>query len=33
MCITESLGCRAEIGTTLYIIYTSVKNNHFKINK
>ena len=25
MCITESLCCTAEMGTTLYINYTSIK--------
>ena len=30
MCITKSPCCRAEINTTLYIDYTSLKKNFFK---
>ena len=32
MCITESLCCTAEIDTTHYINYTTIKNKLIKIN-
>ena len=33
MCITESLCCTAEMGTTLYINYTSIKKKIEKRTK